>query len=299
MDILFKRYIWLIDLLRRFGELTFNEIARKWESASINDTGKTLTKRTFYNHCQAIALNFGIDIVCRRGRGSNVYYIENPDFIDSGSLVKWTIDSLSVSEMIYENKSIADKILLEEVPAGIEWLEPILKSLRENLIIYLHYKNFIGRTFTGKVEPLCLKLFKRRWYFVAQIPSGEKYIFALDRIENIELTEQSFEYPEDFNSKDFFTDSYGIAASTGEKTENIVIRTYAELPGYLRSLPLHHSQKELFSNEDFTDFSIRVKPTFDFIQELLSHREQLEVISPLNFRNQISEIIKSMNSLYE
>lgn len=299
MDILFKRYIWLIELLKRFGELTFNEIAEKWESAYINDTGNNLTKRTFYNHCQAIFMNFGIDIVCRRGRGNNVYFIKNPEAIDSSSLIKWAIDCISVSELIYENRSIADKILLEEIPAGIEWQETILESLKENVIIKIDYQNFFGKSLEDEIAPLCLKLFKRRWYVVAQVPSGAKHIFALDRVKDIEPTDKSFEYPHDFSPHDFFSNSFGIVTNTGEKPEDIVIRTYAELPDYLRTLPIHHTQREIVSTPEYTDFSLRLMPTFDFIQEVLSHREQMEVLSPLNLRHQISEIIKSMNSRYE
>ena len=69
VEILLKRYLWLIDTLKRGGEMTYDEIADKWERSSVNDNGTTLSKRTFYNHCQAIARHFGIDIECRRGRG--------------------------------------------------------------------------------------------------------------------------------------------------------------------------------------------------------------------------------------
>ena len=66
VELLLKRYLWLIDTLKRNGEMTFEEISDKWESSSINDNGTVLTKRTFYNHCQAVARHFGIDIECRR-----------------------------------------------------------------------------------------------------------------------------------------------------------------------------------------------------------------------------------------
>lgn len=62
VELLLKRYLWLIDTLKRNGELTFEEISDKWDNSSVNDNGIVLTKRTFYNHCQAIARHFGIDI---------------------------------------------------------------------------------------------------------------------------------------------------------------------------------------------------------------------------------------------
>lgn len=53
VELLLKRYLWLIDTLKRDGELTFDEISAKWDSSSTNDNGSRLTQRTFYNHCQA------------------------------------------------------------------------------------------------------------------------------------------------------------------------------------------------------------------------------------------------------
>lgn len=88
VELLLKRYLWLIDTLKRGGEMTFDEISAKWDKSSVNDNQSELTKRTFYNHCQAITRHFGIDIECRRGRGLNLYYITNPEAIEENTLTK-------------------------------------------------------------------------------------------------------------------------------------------------------------------------------------------------------------------
>ncbi|MBD5196010.1 MAG: WYL domain-containing protein [Bacteroidales bacterium] len=299
VELLLKRYLWLIDTLKRGGEMTYEEIAAQWSKSSVNDNGSELSKRTFYNHCQAVARHFGIDIECRRGRGLNLYSITNPEAIEENSLTKWALDSFSLGELFLGNASIADKILLEDIPSGREWLEPILKALQDNHQIDLEYENFFGVRFTGKVCPLCVKLFKRRWYVLCQVREDRKRIFSLDRVKNLEVTNKSFTYPRDFVPADYFRDVFGIVSGTGGKIENIVIRTYAELPGYLRSLPMHHSQRELTSNEEYTDFSLRLRPSFDFIQELLLHRDQLEVLSPRTLRDEVAEIISKMKNHYE
>ena len=117
VELLLKRYLWLIDTLKRNGELTFEEISDKWDASYVNDNGSVLTKRTFYNHCQAIARHFGIDIECRRGRGLNLYRIVNPEAIEENSLTKWALDSFSLGELLLGNAYIAEKILLEDIPS--------------------------------------------------------------------------------------------------------------------------------------------------------------------------------------
>ena len=291
VELLLKRYLWLIDTLKRNGEMTFDEIVDKWAKSSINDNGSVLSKRTFYNHCQAVARHFGIDIECRRGRGLNLYRIVNPEAIEENSLTKWAIDSFALGELLLGNASIADKILLEDIPSGREWLEPILKALQHNYELSIDYENFVGTKFSGLVKPLCVKLFKRRWYLVSLLDNSRIRIFSLDRVKNLNVTDSSFEYPKDFDAVDYCRDVFGIVAGTSGKVDNI--------PGYLRSLPMHHSQHEICSNENYTDFSLRLRPTFDFIQELLLHRDQLEVLAPETLRNEVLAIISKMKSHYE
>ena len=134
---------------------------------------------------------------------------------------------------------------------------------------------------------------------LCQVREDRKRIFSLDRLKSLTLADSRFIYPKDFVPKDYFRDVFGIVAGTGGKVENIVIRTYAELPDYLRSLPMHHSQREIESNKDYTDFSLRLRPSFDFIQELLLHRDQLEVLSPCTLRDEVARIISKMKNHYE
>lgn len=299
VELLLKRYLWLIDTLKRGGEMTFEEISDKWMISSVNDNRTELTKRTFYNHCQAVARHFGIDIECRRGRGLNFYRIVNPEAIEENSLTKWALDSFSLGELLLGNAAIADKILLEDIPSGREWLEPILHALQNNHQIELEYENFLGVKFSGFASPLCVKLFKRRWYVLCEVGKDRKRIFSLDRVKMLNSTDKIFIYPKDFVPDDYFHDVFGIVTGTGGKVENIIIRTYAELPGYLRSLPMHHSQCEISSCEEYTDFSLRIIPTFDFIQELLLHRDQLEVIAPASLRRELGNLISKMKDNYE
>lgn len=297
VELLLKRYLWLIDTLKRNGELTFEEISAKWDSSSANDNGSKLTQRTFYNHCQAVARHFGILIECRRGRGLNLYSIVNPEAIEENSLTKWALDSFSLGELLLGNNTISDKILLEEIPSGREWLESVLYALQHNKKMEIEYENFVGVKFSGRVKPLCVKLFKRRWYVLALLDNNRKRIFSLDRVINLKVSDTTFNYPTDFVAAEYFQNYFGIIAGMEQKVENIKIRTYAELPGYLRSLPIHHSQRELETKDGHTDFSLRLVTTFDFIQELLLHRDQLEVIEPESLRNEISSIISKMSGL--
>lgn len=298
VELLLKRYLWLIDTLKRNGELTFEEISAKWDSSSTNDNGSKLTQRTFYNHCQAVARHFDILIECRRGRGLNLYSIVNPEAIEENTLTKWALDSFSLGELLLGNSAISDKILLEEVPSGREWLESVLHALQHNKEIEIEYENIIGVKFSGRVKPLCVKLFKRRWYVLMLLDNGGKRIFSLDRIRKLTVSDRTFNYPKDFIPVEYFQNYFGIIAGIEQKVENIKIRTFAELPGYLRSLPMHHSQRELESKDGHTDFSLRLVPTFDFNQELLLHRDQLEVLEPKTLRDEMSSLIARMGRLY-
>ena len=113
VDILLKRYLWLVKTLRDRGEMTYEDISSAWERSSENDDGSVLSKRTLYNHCQAVLKHFGVVITCRRGRNLNLYYIENPEIFDNEDINGWLIDSFTVGSILADSRSVYYRILLE------------------------------------------------------------------------------------------------------------------------------------------------------------------------------------------
>ena len=58
-----------------------------------------------------------------------------------------------------------------------------------------------------------------------------------------------------------------------------------------------HSQKEIESNNEFLLFSIYIKPTFDFRQEILSLGEDAEILLPVTFINEMKSISGKMSEM--
>ena len=101
-----------------------------------------------------------------------------------------------------------------------------------------------------------------------------------------------------FRYEQFFKDYYGVLCGTTDKAERIVIRAYPPFTHYLRTLPLHHSQKELKNTEEYADFEFYLRPTFDFRQELLSQGHEVEVLKPDGLRQEMKKLLAKMMERY-
>lgn len=307
IDSLIKRYIWLIQTIRDAGEngIPFSEIQNKWDKASANDNHTPLISRTFHNHRNAILLQFGIEIKCNMSRENSYYYIEKSD-LEGNTIVTWLINSMATESLLMDMKNIRGKVLLEHIPSGQEFFPVISQALRQNIRLLLSYKSFHLNTPTYTevlIEPLCLKLFKRRWYLLAHnVEKNAKRIYALDRILQLKPTKQKFTYPQNFNPELFFDDFFGIATDSIINTQTpikVILKTYREFSLYLLSLPLHHSQRLIEESDDYKVFEYRLIPTFDFMQELLSHGDYVEIIEPQLLRERMCSAAQKLLEMYD
>jgi predicted DNA-binding transcriptional regulator YafY len=64
-------------------------------------------------------------------------------------------------------------------------------------------------------------------------------------------------------------------------------------------LPLHQSQQELTSTPDYTDFSYDLRPTSDFIGQLLSQGSGIEVLEPQELRQKMCDLTAESHKRYE
>ena len=113
----------------------------------------------------------------------------------------------------------------------------------------------------------------------------------------MEEMEESFSLPEGFDAAGFFRDRFGVIIGDG-KVCDIRIRVDEDQVMYYRSLPLHHSQVEVETNDAYSVFSYRLAPTFDFWQEILSKGDTVEVLEPAEFRDWVAETARSMAGIY-
>ena len=67
---------------------------------------------------------------------------------------------------------------------------------------------------------------------------------------------------------------------------------------FLRTLPLHHSQKETIVNNNTSIFEYQLVPTKDLVIELLSRGSNIEILEPEALRKQMLEQAKAMVNLY-
>ena len=172
--------------------------------------------------------------------------------------------------------------------------------MRENKILDLHYQSYERDIPTiHLLHPYAVKLFKQRWYVIGLSEKKDRIlIFAMDRIQELRITNQKFRYPKEFNIHDYYRDSFGIIIDDIIVAQRIRLKAMNNQAYYFRSLPLHPSQKEIETLSEYSIFEYWLKPTYDFEQEILSHREDVEVLEPAQLRETIKESILKMAKIY-
>ena len=261
--IIFHQYIWLINTLRRYPRLTLDELSRRWIDEEVAE-GNPLSRSSFNRHRDAILDMFGVIIDCDT---LYRYYISNPEVLDDDSLERWMLSTLTVSTVLSDSASLKDRIILENVPAGEEFLQTIIRAIRTGKRILMGYQRFGAERYERVVSPYALKLFHQRWYLLA-FTGRHTATYSLDRMLSVTLTEESFQMPADFSPQQYFAEYFGVLTDETPMA-HIVLRAYGTMANYLHTLPLHASQRELSKTDGYTDFALDVRPTADFIGELL------------------------------
>jgi len=172
--------------------------------------------------------------------------------------------------------------------------------MRDNRIVKVWYRSFFqDKTIEIELYPYFVKLFNRRWYVFGRTAKEELVkVYALDRVENMIIKGESFEYPSDFLPENHLLDSFGIMKMADVVPVDIILKAYKEHPKYLRALPLHHSQIELEKSDDYSLFKFRLAPTYDFYQDIFSRRENVEIVSPPEVRNEFKRILTQIAKYY-
>lgn len=295
---LFKTYIWLIETIHRFGSLTLSDIRDLWLNSAISD-GVPLSRTTFNRHRDEIEDIFGIRIICSRKKG-NLYMIENADSLDNHSVENWMANTISINNIIAENRSVSDRILLEAIPSEGETLQTAIEAMKEGHKFEFDYKKYYSpESKHYSIEPYCVKLYHRRWYLLGRYSHDKDFrLFAFDRISNAHKSSDKFKIDKTFNVSDYFNECFGVVLNTSVPVQKVIVRAYINERYYLRDLPLHPSQRLVGEGDGYFDYEVTLRPTEDFLGYLLSRSNFVKIISPVSLANQLKEMALSIVKRY-
>ena len=295
-----NKLVWIVETISQARMISFNDLNEKWIHNDELSKGKPMQRRTFHKWRQKIWDTFGLDIQCENG-GDFRYFISNKDDLKSGSIEKWLLNTYSVKNSLIESKSIKERIILEDVPSGREYLDQIIEAMKQNRCINIEYHNYYRNDIRKhKLMPLFVKLFHQRWYAICRdCHENTERIYSLDRVQKLDLLDETFEYPENFSPEEYLEGCFGIFKSYDIEIEHVVIKVSNIKSNYLRALPLHHTQKEIETTKEYSKFTFWLRPTHDFEEELLKYGGNIEVLEPQWFRNNMAKLIASMNDKYK
>ena len=300
---LINKYVWVIETIHRAKKISFEELNKKWLDDDIS-RGVEIPKRTFDNWRYAIADMFGLFIENEQ-KGKYRYFIMNEEDISKNGLRSWLYNTFCVSNALANSQSIKDRILLEYVPSGQEYLQPIIEAMKENHVINITYQSYWKDEENNfDVQPYCVKLFRQRWYMVARSTYTYYYekgprIYALDRIHGLHTTDETFELPKDWKAEDYFENCFGIIADQRIEPQTVKLKVSAGQANYIRDLEIHESQEEIERNEEYSIFKYYLRPSFDFMQEILWNGEDMEVLEPAWLREEMAGMIMRMWNKYK
>lgn len=275
-----RRYKRIIDLLESGQFPSIEEIQNY-----VEQIGLKASKRTLERDFESIRNEFDVEIEYHpQKRG----YFINKELslpIDSFLRLLEMVETANVfQESLKESKETLRFIDFENEGAvtGIDHLKPILQATRNHQRIRFSHESYqSGKSRKFQLKPYLIKEYQGRWYVVGEV-SGMNAVrtFGLDRIENLEVLTQTFE-PKDFRIKERFADVVGLTYEyEGSEKQKVVLSFHEEQMPYIKSLPLHHSQRILKESENESLVEYHLIPNFEFIQRLFMYMENVKVIEP-------------------
>lgn len=183
---------------------------------------------------------------------------------------------------------------------GMGFFVELYQCISRKQTIEIEYKNFrheSSKTFV--IYPYMLKQYNNRWFLLCRCKGYDDLtIFSLDRIVSVSSSFEEF-LDTHINLLSYFDDKIGVSEGRERQAMDVVFRVYGKQKPYVMTKPLHSSQTLVSDQGDYATFTMRVQNNYELQQELLQMGEYIEIISPEEFRKEISCRLKEAVSRYK
>lgn len=179
---------------------------------------------------------------------------------------------------------------------GMEFFGELFNAIlyKKPLIIdYQSFKSTEPKAF--EISPYYLKQHNNRWFLFGQV---ERFpgltVLSLDRIETIKDSKAEYIKNTSYDFDEYFEDIIGVTKPEGEECEKITLWFSASQSPYIKTKPLHGTQRQRFNEDGSSEVTIEVIPNFELQQVILSYGEHCRMLGPDSLKAVVRERIEKM-----
>ncbi len=289
-----SRYLLILKKLKVKPYSTYEElqsyIEKQFDYLQMQDDTLNIgfSKRTLQRDIKEIRNVFGIDI--EYSKSQKGYFISQNE--NENMNFQRMMEAFDMFNSLNLAQDLTPFIHLEKRrPQGTDNLYGLLHAIKNRLQIKFTYQKFWEEESSQRLaEPYALKEFKNRWYIMAK-DSKDNNIksFALDRLTNLEITNQPYQYPVNYSIEQSYRYCFGIISPNDEEPQDIILSFDPFQGKYIKTLPLHDTQQVLVDNDEEMKIKLKLCLTHDLVMELLSFGDNMKVIEPKSLADQIKQ----------
>lgn len=178
---------------------------------------------------------------------------------------------------------------------GRQWLDPLYRALVNRQCLWLTYRPFEPVDYPRRaVSPYLLKEYNKRWFLIGHDHVVDQVQnWALDRILQVEDNYLQAYYDDPrFRAEHWFQHCVGVSRRPDDQPVQVRLRTTARRADYLRTKPLHHSQRETERQADYSIFTFDVILNFEWTSLLLALGDEVVVLDPPALRAALAERLR-------
>jgi predicted DNA-binding transcriptional regulator YafY len=293
-----KRYSLIINKLRR-RPCSYEEITNFLQRESELDADSyEISKRTFQRDLKEIASIYNIEI--SYNRTLNVYEIISDGTDDRNERL---MESFELFHALNFSDALSHHLILEKrKPLGTHLMYGLLHAIKAQVEISFVHEKFWDNdnpVTHRKVQPMALKEARHRWYLIARDERDQILkAFGLDRMSQLEISKRRFTPVSTAEIDKKFKNCFGIISEKNTAPVFIKLLFSTKAAKYVKTLPLHESQRVVEQSDAGVFIEVFLAPTFDFYMELLSFGKDVVVLEPNSVKAEITRRLKEAIANY-
>ena len=176
---------------------------------------------------------------------------------------------------------------------GLEYITPLYNAILYHQVLAITYKGFRQDNYTvTHFHPYFLKQYNNRWFIFGKSDGFDNITnMALDRIIEIEDSDKKYIKNTRIDFEEYFEDVIGVSQAEKEP-EKVILKVARTLFPYIKTKPLHGSQKVKKEEDEFVIITLELIPNYELEALILSHGEKITVIEPKMLLERIKQRTK-------